>query len=95
MRLSSPSRPGRAGIDSGLAKSPGRNRRALSPAYDRLMTQRAPRTDVPDTPRPPVPPDKGRQDPVEEPPGQPGAPPADPATPPEGDPIPPQPTRLV
>lgn len=49
-----------------------------------------------DTPDPPVPPDKGRDMPVREPPGQPGSPPSDPSTPPKGDPPKPyEPTRIV
>jgi len=49
-----------------------------------------------DTPPPVVPPDKGQEMPVREPPGQPGAPPTDPATLPKGDPPKPyEPTRLV
>jgi hypothetical protein len=48
-----------------------------------------------DTPNPPLPPDKGHEEPVREPPDEPGAPPTDPTTPPEGDPIPNEPTRLV
>ena len=56
------------------------------------MTPRAPARD---TPNPPVPPDKGREEPVREPPDEPGSPPTDPSTPPEGDPIPNEPTRLV
>ena len=54
------------------------------------MSKRAPAVDTPD---PPVPPDKGKEEPIREPPGQPGAPPTDPR--PQGDPIPSEPTRLV
>ena len=43
----------------------------------------------------PVPPDKGQEPPVEEPPGSPGAPPEDPTTPPAGDPPSGRPTELV
>jgi hypothetical protein len=50
---------------------------------------------VDDKPPQPVPPDKGPQPPVEEPPGSPGAPPEDPTTPPVGDPPSGRPTELV
>jgi hypothetical protein len=48
-----------------------------------------------DVPPQPVPPDKGQEPPVEEPPGSPGAPPEDPKTPPAGDPPSGRPTELV
>lgn len=43
----------------------------------------------------PVPPDKGPQPPIEEPPDQPGNPDDQPDPPPIGDPAPAEPTRLV
>ena len=48
-----------------------------------------------DVPPQPVPPDKGPEPAVEEPPGSPGAPPEDPSTPPVGDPPSGRPTELV
>ena len=48
-----------------------------------------------DAPPQPVPPDKGPEPAIEEPPGSPGAPPEDPTTPPAGDPPSGRPTELV
>jgi hypothetical protein len=62
---------------------------------DRDPAKDRPRPSVPATPDPPVPPDRGREEPVREPPDAPGSPPSDPTTPPKGDPIPAEPTRLV